>query len=159
MTIAIVPAGGSRGSARDGEPTSTTAREPGVADRWWDAVAKLVPGEVLLGYAVALQLPGVAGSRDAHLAILVGLALVTPAALWASARHARRRAPWLQYVVRTLALVLLGLSFGDEHALSGCLGTLRWVPAPAALAVVVLAALVLVPPGAQGPPPPRARST
>ena len=124
---------------------------PRGTDNWLDALAKLIPGEVMIAFTAALQLDGVGDQRSAHLAILVLFAALCPIALWASARRAAVGAHWLQYVVRTAAFALYGL--GADHVLLAWLGDLAWVPGVGALVVAVLAALVLSPPGARHPPP------
>lgn len=138
------PSVASRGTtpARQGEPRP---------DGWLDALAKLVPGEAIVAFHAALRVPGVGASTGAHVAILVVLTAVVPVLLWTSARRSGTTAPWLQYVVRSLAFALYG--FGSDAVLGAVLGTVAWIPEVGALVIALLAALVLSPPGAQRPPP------
>jgi hypothetical protein len=126
-----------------------TERRGGEADGYLDAVAKLVPGEALIGYLAALQLPVFATRGVAHLALLVAFAAATPFALWLSARRERTAVHWLQYVVRTGCFVLVAACV-DER-LRVLLNGLRWLPAIAAPVVVLLTAVILAP-AASAPP-------
>jgi hypothetical protein len=130
-------------AARDASP-------PRAPDSWLDALAKLIPGEVIIAFTAALQVSGVGDSRSAHLAILVVFAALCPVVLWASSRRAGVVAHWLQYAVRTIAFVLYGLD--GDHVLLTWLDNLAWIPGVGAVVVAVLAALVLSPPGAGQPP-------
>lgn len=116
------------------------------SDSWLDALTKLVPGEVIVGYTGALQVNGVADDSVAHLTILVLFTCLAPVVLWRSARQVHSDVPWLQYTVRTLAFVLYAL--GSDRFFMESLGHLQWIPGVGAFAVVLLAALVIVPPGA-----------
>jgi len=148
MTIAI---------RRPVPPQVTTSLEGAAAapasDSWLDALAKLVPGEVIVAFTAALQLPGVGDGLAAHLTILIVFAALVPAALWRSAQRAATVAPVLQYVVRTAMFVLYG--FGSDRVLGAWLGGLSWLPGVGGIAIALFAALVLVPPGAADPPPSR----
>jgi hypothetical protein len=125
------------------------ARPP--ADSWLDALAKLIPGEVIIAFTAALHVSGVGDVVSTHLAIVGLFAAMCPVALWASVRRSDTAAPWLQYVVRSTAFVLYGLA--SDRVLMDWLEHLQWIPGVGALVVAVLAALVLSPPGAQRPPP------
>jgi hypothetical protein len=150
MTIAISPTAAPPGfAARAMPPGGAGSSAPG-ADSWLDALAKLIPGEVIIAFTAALQIDGVGSQRSAHLAILVVFAALCPILLWASVRQAAAAAHWLQYAVRTIAFVLYGL--GADRVLMAWLGDFVWVPGVGALVVAVLAALVLSPPGARRPP-------
>jgi hypothetical protein len=121
---------------------------------WPEALAKLVPGEIIVAFAAALDIPGLPDRAGVHLVILGVSAVLTPVVLWASSRHASEKAPWLQHVVRATTLVLFGL--GADKTLHEGLGDYRFVPHLGALVVAILGALILAPPGA-GKPPPAAR--
>jgi hypothetical protein len=116
-------------------------------DSWLDALTKLVPGEVIIGFTGALQVGGVEEDRNAHLAILIIFTCLAPLVLWWSARRAQTDVHWLQYVIRTGAFVLYGL--GSDHLLIKMLGGMHWIPGVGAFVVALLAALVLAPPGTQ----------
>jgi hypothetical protein len=111
---------------------------PRATDGWLDALAKLVPGEVVLVQAAMLQLPTSDGVR---LAVTVALAALVPVTVWWSARRAGVPAPVLQYVIRTATFALYSLA------------ELSWVASVGAVAIAMLAAFALVPPGAAAPPP------
>jgi hypothetical protein len=131
--------------------TTPAGRGEPRPDGWLDALAKLVPGEVIVAFHLALRVPGVGTSRGAHIAILVALTAVVPVLLWTSARRSGTTAPWLQYIVRPLAFALYG--FGSDTVLGAVLRTVGWIPEVGALVIALLAALVLSPPGARRPPP------
>lgn len=122
------------------------------ADGFLDSVAKLVPGEVLVGFVAALEAPGVGDDFTYHFAILVVFAALAPVVLFASSRRAGGRAHWLQYVVRTAAFVLVGV--GGDPVLLDWLDGLRWIPSVGAAVIVILAAAILAPPAARDPLPP-----
>jgi hypothetical protein len=143
------------------QPMSPTLAQAGGApspapDSWLDALSKLVPGEVIVAFTAALQLPSIGDQLTPHLAILILFAALVPAALWRSARRAGTAAPLLQYVVRTAMFVLYGL--GTDSFLAQQLNDLRlsWIPGVVGIALALFAALVLSPPGAAAPPPARA---
>jgi hypothetical protein len=151
MTIAITQSGSSPGLAlEDGLVPGRSASRPRRPDSWVDALAKLIPGEVIVAFTAALQVSGVGNGIVSHVAILVVFASLCPLVLWISAMRAAMKAPWLQYVVRTLAFALYGL--GSDPVLMVRLDKLQRIPPVGALVVAVLAALVLSPPGAQKPP-------
>jgi hypothetical protein len=127
---------------------------PSPPDSWLDALAKLVPGEIVIAFTAALQVPQLGDRFVPHLTVLIVFAALVPVALWRSAKRATTSAPVLQYVVRTTTFVLYGL--GVDPTLMKSLGRLAWVPGVGAIAIAALAALVLVPPGAANPPPARA---
>lgn len=118
-------------------------------DSYLDAVAKLVPGEVLVAYFAALRVPGIGGERVYHLALLVVLAALSPALLALSARRIRSSAPWLQYVVRAASFTLVATSADPVLALWP--SRLQWVASVGCLAVILLAAAILAPPSTQPP--------
>jgi hypothetical protein len=150
MSIAIHQTGASPGLAlRAILAPGREARPP--ADSWLDALAKLIPGEVIIAFTAALHVSGVGDVVGTHLAIVGVFAALCPVVLWASVRRTGSGAPWLQYVVRSTAFVLYGLA--SDRVLMDWLGQLQWIPGVGALVVAVLAALVLSPPGAQRPPP------
>jgi len=119
-------------------------------DSWLDGLAKLVPGEVIVAFTLATQVPGVANTACAHLVILIVLAALVPLVLWSSAKRAGVAAPFLQYTVRTLAFLLYGS--GTDAVLMRSLDQLTWILQVGALVVAALAALILSPPGTQLPP-------
>lgn len=151
MSIAIRGAStGSVGHAASAASRGTAeGRGTPRPDDWLDALAKLVPGEVILAFHAALRVIGVGASTGAHIAILVIFTSIVPVLLWESARKSGARAPWLQYVVRTLAFALYG--FGSDLVLDATLRPVDWMVG--ALVIALLTALVLSPPGAQRPPP------
>lgn len=118
-------------------------RVPTPVDGMLDMLAKLIPGEVLVGYTAALVAVGDA-ARGVHVALLVGFAALAPVILYVSARRARDRAAPLQYAVRALTLVLWACAI--DPVLLDLVGTPRWMLAGGAAAVPVLAAVVLTGP-------------
>jgi hypothetical protein len=151
MSIAIRQLGASPRSVFGAAVTGTRRTSLPVADSWLDALAKLIPGEMIIAFTAALHVPGVGNERLTHLTILVVFTALIPVVLWTSVRRAGVGAHWLQYAVRSTAFVLYG--FGSDVVLMSWLDKLEWIPGVGALVVAVLAALVLSPPGAQRPPP------
>lgn len=150
MSIAIHSAGASPERALRANLAPGRDAPPQSADSWLDALAKLIPGEVIISFTAALHVSGVGDVVSTHLAIVAVFAALCPVVLWASARRTGAAAPWLQYVVRSAAFVLYGLA--SDRVLMDWLDPLRWIPGVGALVVAVLAALVLSPPGAHRPP-------
>jgi hypothetical protein len=155
VTIAIQPPLPRRATLSPPDATPVPSRSPAlpVPDSWLDTLAKLVPGEIMVGFAAARQVPGVGDQLTAHLAILIVFATLVPVALRHSARRAGITAPGLQYVIRTASFVLYGL--GSDRVLVAWLGDISWLPTIGGVAIALFAALVLVPPGAADPPPAR----
>jgi hypothetical protein len=131
-----------------GIPIRKNSSEGGTVrgDSWFDALAKLIPGELIVAYAGALHVEGVANSRTAHLTILVAFTCLSPLVLAWSGKRAHTRPDWLQYVVRTIAFVLYAL--GSDADLVRWLAMPSWIPGVGAFVIALLAAFVLAPPGA-----------
>lgn len=153
MTIVIRATGVAAAAAHArGQPAGEDGGDGGDAgDRWLDAVGKLIPGEVIIAFTTARQLPGLDDDRSTHLVILIACAALCPLVLWAAARAAGLSAHWLQYLVRSGVFALYALA--DDTVLLTRMNEIAWLPALGAPLLVVLSALVLAPPGVQGPPP------
>jgi hypothetical protein len=113
------------------------------SDGFIDSLAKLVPGEVLVAYAAALQAPGLDGRQLDHWIIMGVFAALTPVILYLSSRRARVNAPRLQYVMRTAAFALLALSI--DPVLTQALGSMQWIPTVGSAVIIALAAYILAP--------------
>jgi hypothetical protein len=153
MTIAIHPA--SRALALNAPAAANTGvpaidEPPPRPDNWFAALAKLVPGEAIVAFEAALQVPGARDSLGANLTILIVLTAMVPVMLWSAGRQAKVDVPWQQYLVRPLAFVLYELA--SDRVLSERLSGLGWIPGVGAIVIALLTALMLSPPGAQRPP-------
>jgi hypothetical protein len=121
-----------------------------IADSWFDALAKLIPGEMIAAFMAVRQLSGLGDHRTANFAILIGFAMLLPIALRRSAQRAGIAAPRLQYVIRSVTFVLCGV--GCDRELAPWLEAMSWLPCTGGYVIAVFAAFVLVPPGAADPP-------
>jgi hypothetical protein len=120
------------------ESHDTNARPDG----YLDALAKLVPGEVIAGYTAALQLRGVETVLQQWIIAAVFTAL-TPTLLYLAARRNPTQPEPFQYIMRTMAFVLVAM--GSNETLLSSMRDLQWIPGVGVLVVSALAAYIATP--------------